>query len=61
MAVGKRVYVATCFIRVGDREFAPGDKVSDGDAALKGHESYFEAVGVEAVEEKSKTAPPAKK
>jgi hypothetical protein len=60
MAVGKRVYAATCYIRTpAGIELAPGDEVSEGDAVLKDNESYFEQVRVEAVE--AKTTTPTKK
>lgn len=54
MAVGKRVYAATCYIRTPEGiELAPGDEVQEGAAVLKGNEKYFEPVGVVAAEEKT--------
>jgi hypothetical protein len=56
MAVGKRVFAATCYLRTPAGELTPGETVAEDEPGyVKEMAAYYEPVGVEKVE--SKPAP----
>lgn len=55
MAVGKRVYAATCYIPTPKGDLAPGERVAEDDPRyVKDLAQYYEAVDVEPVKAPAK-------